>query len=90
MNAKAIKIVGIGLLVVGVALLVIGVLTFLDFGDSATGQIVGGARQIDRALTGGGNVGLTTAEKEAILILIAGVFACIIGVGLIFAAKQRK
>lgn len=89
MNTKAIRIVGVALLVLGVALLVVGILTFIDFGDSAAGQIVGGARQIDRALTGGGNVGLTTNEKEAILILIAGGFACIIGAGLIIAAKKK-
>lgn len=88
MNKKAIRMTGLILLIVGVAVLVYGVMTLTGFGNSAAGSLLEGARRADRALLGGGNVGLTNTEKKAILILIAGGFGTIVGAGLLITARR--
>ena len=90
MANRAVKVAGILLVIAGAAVLVYAIVLLIDFGDSAAGRLAEGARRVDRALLGGGNVGLTTTEKEAIMILIAGFFACVIGTMLIISQRRGR
>lgn len=89
MKLPAKRMVSLLILVLGAAALIYGVVSFVEFRESAAGQVSGVARDLARNVVGRGNVGLTDVEKRSIGFMVGGGIGVLAGAGFLTFRKRR-